>query len=427
MFSFRFLNPHLVHQQPQTWGAGSEDSICYHGGGGGGGGIHGNNNYDDEPATNDTLCRDLPPNRLRFLGWWYLTPERHFQEWVGFVVVGMLLLILLGPKVQQIALASSSSSSANANNVKTKKEKEDTTATCTTTCTTTCTSTTSALSSSYLTPKQWMIAATVWCYPYVAYTKLSWKGSYYPGRWLMFVAMPVGTLWILSVLFCGTAILVGTTPTAAGGATTAGRRSSSVPVRNLIRFWIMEIWLSFLPSLGLGLVMGLYQGAVSSLRQQYSRGFFASITNGGGGGHDGDNARIAYFCHALYCWLVPIYWILIDGNRNSGGGNNFSMLTASTSSTIRWWQLPLHCALRQLVGTAIAAIYYMGIVTPASIVAGLNVNSLLVGYGGTVNFRLWYVMEWFLQGWVLRFVLGVVEFAIQWWVRLGTTTTNKSK
>mmetsp|Transcript_9053 Transcript_9053/g.10568 ORF Transcript_9053/g.10568 Transcript_9053/m.10568 type:complete len:202 (-) Transcript_9053:7-612(-) len=183
----------------------------------------------------------------------------------------MLLLIVLGPKVQQIALASSSSSSsstssATANNVKTTKEKEGTT-----TCTTTATCTTSALSSSsYLTPKYWMIAATLWCYPYVAYTKLSWEGSYYPGRWLMFVGMPVGTLWILSVLFCGTAIMVGTT----GGTGGSSRRSSSVPVRNLIRFWITEIWLSFLPSLGLGLVMGLYQGAVSSLRQQYNRGFF---------------------------------------------------------------------------------------------------------------------------------------------------------
>mmetsp|Transcript_20555 Transcript_20555/g.23717 ORF Transcript_20555/g.23717 Transcript_20555/m.23717 type:complete len:221 (-) Transcript_20555:181-843(-) len=204
--------------------------------------------------------------------------------------VALLLLLLL------LLSSSSSSSSTTANNVKTTKEKEGTT-----TCTTTATCTTSAISSSYyLTPKQWMIAATVWCYPYVAYTKLSWEGSYYPGRWLMFVGMPVGTLWILSVLFCGTAILVGTTTgtAAGGGATTAGRRSSSVPVRNVVRFWIMEIWLSFLPSLGLGLVMGLYQGAVSSLRQQYNRGFFASITNGGGGGGGMYAAVIPFSCIA---------------------------------------------------------------------------------------------------------------------------------
>ena len=50
VMSFRFLNRHLVDKHPMRM-----DDVCYHGIG------------DDEP---DFLCDELPPNRLRFLGWW---------------------------------------------------------------------------------------------------------------------------------------------------------------------------------------------------------------------------------------------------------------------------------------------------------------------------------------------------------------------
>jgi hypothetical protein len=45
MFSFRFLNRHLVDKYPHT-----EDDICY--------------------INPDIICDDLPANRLRFLGTW---------------------------------------------------------------------------------------------------------------------------------------------------------------------------------------------------------------------------------------------------------------------------------------------------------------------------------------------------------------------
>ena len=53
MFSFRFLNRHLVDKYPYQ-----RDDICY--------------------LNPDIICKDLPPNRLRFLGtWWVLTNTLH--------------------------------------------------------------------------------------------------------------------------------------------------------------------------------------------------------------------------------------------------------------------------------------------------------------------------------------------------------------
>ena len=45
MFSFRFLNRHLVDKYPYQG-----NDICY--------------------LNPDIICKDLPPNRLRFLGTW---------------------------------------------------------------------------------------------------------------------------------------------------------------------------------------------------------------------------------------------------------------------------------------------------------------------------------------------------------------------
>jgi transposase len=45
MFSFRFLNRQLVDKYPYQG-----DDICY--------------------INPDIICKDLPPNRLRFLGTW---------------------------------------------------------------------------------------------------------------------------------------------------------------------------------------------------------------------------------------------------------------------------------------------------------------------------------------------------------------------
>eukprot|EP00536_Pseudo-nitzschia_multiseries_P013645 jgi/Psemu1/310133/fgenesh1_kg.596_\ len=54
----------------------------------------------------------------------------------------------------------------------------------------------------------------------------------------------------------------------------------------------------------------------------------------------------------------------------------------------------------------------MGIVTPASIVAGLNVNALLDdgrGVSGSPSFRIRRVAGWLWYGWVIRFGLGLTE------------------
>jgi len=49
IMSFRFLNPRMVDEDPEFL-----DDVCYKG-------------IGDEP---EILCRDIPPNQLRFLGWW---------------------------------------------------------------------------------------------------------------------------------------------------------------------------------------------------------------------------------------------------------------------------------------------------------------------------------------------------------------------
>ena len=59
----------------------------------------------------------------------------------------------------------------------------------------------------------------------------------------------------------------------------------------------------------------------------------------------------------------------------------------------------------------------MGVITPASIVAGLNVNFLLSPvYAGTgkyeQNFRIYYALEWFIEGCLVRLALCLLEFAI---------------
>jgi len=175
-------------------------------------------------------------------------------------------------------------------------------------------------------------------------------------------------------------------------------------------------------------------------------------TTSSSGRHDGENANVAYFCHALYLVLAPVYYVVVLGELSMfRPSDNTSTKSSSSSSKISsssknnnsnnnnnnkikdiMLLLPLECALRQAVGTAIAAIYYMGIVTPASIVAGLNVNFLLVGGGGDdgENFRLRYMLEWFVYGCVIRFLLGVLEFGIRRvvaWVNDNNNNNNINK
>ena len=312
MFSFRFLNPRLVDTYPED--------VCFKG-------------IGDEP---DVLCDDLPPNQRRFLGWWYLSPERHFWEWIGFTAAGMVILYYLGPKV-------SSKSFPSPNTAR-----------------------------HALMPRFWMKASTLLFYPYVAYIKLSWPGSYYPGRWLLFVGMPVGTIWILSLAFC---------------FATSSRRSY------WIRFWLLEAWFSFLPML-VNLVPALFHGAIFSIRE-YAHGRAPKS------GHDGDNATISYFLHSLYLAVVPLYYIWICELSSQPRSFNIREL----------WSLVIDCTLRQLVGTAIVVLYYMSIITPTGIVFGVNVNFLLYGYDQSSNFRICYVIRLFYYSCAIRYCLQAAKLA----------------
>ena len=224
-------------------------------------------------------------------------------------------------------------------------------------------------------------------YPSVAYTKLSWQGSNYPGRWLLFVCMPVGTLWILSALFCGSGISL--------NQNCCGKDKHNLR-RYKVRFWLLETWISFLPLI-LDLIPALFGGAVSSTLQ-YASGKAPR------GGHDGENAAIAYLCHCLYLVLAPTYYFWSSELSSHTHTRN--------NSGRRWTTVVVDCALKQVVGTSICAIYYMGIVTPAAIVAGLNVNFLLEGIDGGPdgpNFRIYCVARWFCHGCAIRMFLGVAK------------------
>jgi len=348
------------------------ESVCYHGIG----------------NERDVLCGDLPPNRARFLGWWHLSPERHFWEWVGFVVVGLGVVLILGPKTMPPRLQRSAKLPSH---------------------------TAAGAASAFLAPRFWMKTSTLLFYPYVAYTKLSWPGSNYPGRWLMFVGMPVGTLWILSVLFCFCASPFASLVSSVWmrgerkeqqrrgygntnhNSTTAATSSKHALALDTIRYGLLETWLSFLPLL-VDLLPSLCTGAVSSLRN-YASGIDISS------GRDGDNASIAYFCHGLYLVCAPVYCAVCWKTSDE------PPLAVSSLSVSRWTAVALGCFFRQLVGTSVCAVYYMGVVTPASIVAGLNVNFLLDdgrGGGSHPNFRIACVARWFLHGCTIRGVLAVV-------------------
>jgi hypothetical protein len=304
----------------------------------------------------------------------YLTPERHFQEWIGFLVVGAILVAVLGPKVAP------------------KYAPSTTTTNSTATATATATATTTTTTSNALTPRLWMKGSSLLFYPYVAYTKLSWQGSNYPGRWLLFVGMPVGTLWILSALFCGSVISL-------------NQNCGRDYLRYKVRYWLLETWISFLPLI-IDLLPALFGGAVSST-WQYANGKAPR------GGHDGENAEIAYFCHCLYLVLAPVYYFW-NGELSSHTQTH----NTHTSNNGRIWTTLaiVDCALKQVVGTSICAIYYMGIVTPAAIVAGLNVNFLLEGIGSGAdgpNFRIYCVARWFCHGCAIRMFLGATKLTME--------------
>ena len=85
---------------------------------------------------------------------------------------------------------------------------------------------------------------------------------------------------------------------------------------------------------------------------------------------------------------------------------------------------------QQVIGTTIISLYYFGIVTPSSIIAGLNVNFLLVPmyvHGSyNANFRLQYILDWFVQGCKIRFFLCGIELVRTVLVGIGLINNNNN-
>ena len=321
--SFLFLNPRLVQQWPNQ-----QDAVCYLA-------------YNDEP---EVFCRDIPPNRWTFLGTWFLSPERHFWEWVCFVCVGGLILKCIGPRLSgHSSLDSGSQRGASRDQL--------------------------------FQPKRWMQMSTLLFYPYVAWTKLHWSNSNYPMRWLLFIGMPVGTLWILSALF--TIVL------------------PCVSVSAPNRYYMLQLWLSFVPSL-FPVFEALF-AQVSYLLSHGGKDIWETVYN------------LMYISHVICLGLVPAYYVIVEGQLSMMPlrQKNANALRSMLSGPLEWLQW-------QMVGNAWACLYYIGIMAPLSLYAGLSVNEMVTpGHpNADPNFRIWNMLRWFSYGCLLRGVICLLEFLL---------------
>ena len=296
----RSLNPLLVGRRERMLG------VCYM--------------AEDGPAADAppnspaalgfVMCGDLPTNRATFAGWWFLTPARHALEWAGFLAASVAVLAIAvriwpcgGPPAPGDPR-----------------------------------------------PRRWAAAATLSLYPYVAWCKLGWDASNYPGRWTLFVAMPQGLLWLVSAAYC------------------LGFRH---------RTWLLQTWVSFLPT-----VLPL----TKALAMEVAR----IVRDGQLLGGDDSSYQVAYLLHALYLLALPAFHVL-RGELSMG----------SLTDVLRF----------QLVGTALAAFFYVVLVTPVAITYGISIFQTLVpgdpAAGG--NYRLLGAFRWFACGSAIRAVLRTLE------------------
>lgn len=399
MFSFQFLNPRLVPNYDSYYYGRTpherDATICYR-----------------HPIE---YCKDLPPNRLRFLGTWFLTPERHFLEWFGVVFISITVLSVF-------YLFGSTNGIGNGNGKASSPQQQQ-------------------QQQYYLQPKLWMQLSTVLFYPYVAYTKLSWDNSNYTGRWLLFVGMPVGTLWMISVCYNFTLQRI------CSIFIKQQQQDLFVSLYQIRYYMIHTIWISFLPPLFV-LLPGLYTSMIAVLQSYLiPSNADARYNNSANNKTVGENLYdVCYFCHGYYLCVVPLYYIA-SGELSSLSTSTNQSMTSTTikgkTTTHRRWSMIRRCVRivaamirthvqHQIVGTSILAIYYFGLVTPASIIAGLNVNGMLVPMDGStnLNFRLKYLVEWFIDGLGYRFILGLVELiryiVINEWKNKNNTNENSS-
>jgi hypothetical protein len=321
-----------------------------------------------------------------------LTPERHFQEWISIVFIGILILLLFsgqfGRRRQPQPLQSTTAATTIQSDGSGKPYYYY-----------------------YLKSKLWMKISNLLFYPYVAYTKLSWDNSNYSGRWLLFLGMPVGSMWLLSFYFN---FLIGNTASSSNKRQQQRLRRSSYVV-------IQIIWISLLPCL-YPVFIDLYHGSFMIIKQ-YARGTNSSTI--------WENTyELSYFCHTLYLFLVPIYYVL-SGELSIMFPQPSSLNIESNSINMKYVaSIILYVMKQQVIGTAIVSLYYFGIVTPSSIIAGLNVNFLLVpGYHGgsyNANFRLQYIIDWFVKGCKIRFCLCGIELIRNVLVGIGLINNNNT-
>ena len=321
--SFLFLNPRLVQRRPTQ-----RDAVCYLA-------------YNDEP---EVFCRDIPPNRWTFLGTWFLSPGRHFWEWICFVGVGGLILTCVGPRL------SGHRSLVDSGTLQGVLVSHD----------------------QLFQPGRWMQMSTLLFYPYVAWTKLHWSNSNYPMRWLLFVGMPVGTLWILSALF--TLVL------------------PFISVSASKRHYMLQLWLSFVPSL-----VPVFESLLAQVSYLLSHGgkdIWETVYN------------LMYISHVLYLALVPAYYVIYEGELSMmpQRQNHASALRSILSVPLEWLQW-------QIIGNAWACLYYIGIMTPLSLYAGLSVNEMVTPShpNADSNFRIYNMLRWFGFGCLLRGVLCLLQ------------------
>ena len=346
----------------------------------------------------------------------YLTPERHFQEWVSIVFIGIFILLFLRQFGQQQQQQQQSSSTTTATSTQSDNRKQQ-------------------HPYHYLKPKLWMKISNLLFYPYVAYTKLSWDNSNYPGRWLLFLGMPVGSMWLLSFYFN---FLIIPHTSVGGSSSTNKRRQQQTLLRRrsaaAVAYTVIQIiWISLLPCL-FPVFIELYHGSFRIIKQ-YVRGTNADTTK-----TMWENTyELSYFCHTLYLFLVPIYYVLtgelsimFPSSSSSSSSSTINSINSNNINTKMKYvaSIILYVMKQQVIGTTIISLYYFGIVTPSSIIAGLNVNFLLVPmyvHGSyNANFRLQYILDWFVQGCKIRFFLCGIELIRTVLVGIGLIN-NKNK
>ena len=112
-----------------------------------------------------------------------------------------------------------------------------------------------------------------------------------------------------------------------------------------------------------------------------------------------------YISHVIYLGLVPAYYAIYEGNMSMipQRQKDANALRSIISVPLEWLQW-------QMVGNAWACIYYIGIMTPLSLYAGLSVNEMVTPHANAnPNFRIWNMLRWFRYGCLLRGLLCLLE------------------